>query len=41
MRAIVQQASLTPAMAAKKVFIIGDADRMVPQEEPNSPRMPS
>ena len=32
MRAIVQQASLTPAMAAKKVFIIGDADRMVPQE---------
>ena len=24
---------LTPAMAAKKVFIIGDADRMVPQEE--------
>ena len=31
-RAIVQQASLTPAMAAKKVFIIGDADRMVPQE---------
>ena len=31
-RAIVQQASLTPAMAAKKVFVIGDADRMVPQE---------
>lgn len=31
-RAIVQQASLTPAMATKKVFIIGDADRMVPQE---------
>lgn len=31
-RAIVQQASLTPAMAARKVFLIGDADRMVPQE---------
>jgi DNA polymerase-3 subunit delta' len=31
-RAIVQQASLTPAMATRKVFIIGDADRMVPQE---------
>ncbi len=31
-RAIVQQASLTPAMALKKVFVIGDAERMVPQE---------
>jgi DNA polymerase-3 subunit delta' len=31
-RAIVQQASLTPAMASRKVFIIGDAERMVPQE---------
>jgi DNA polymerase-3 subunit delta' len=31
-RAIVQQASMSPAMATKKVFIIGDAERMVPQE---------
>jgi DNA polymerase-3 subunit delta' len=31
-RAIVQQASLTPAMALRKVFIMGDAERMVPQE---------
>jgi len=31
-RAIVQLASLTPAMAQRKVFIIGDAERMVPQE---------
>lgn len=31
-RAIVQQASFTPSMAARKVFIIGDAERMVPQE---------
>lgn len=31
-RAIVQQASLTPAMGTRKVFVIGDADRMVPQE---------
>jgi DNA polymerase-3 subunit delta' len=31
-RAIVQQASLSPAMANRKVFIIGDAERMVPQE---------
>jgi DNA polymerase-3 subunit delta' len=31
-RAIVQQASLTPAMASRKVFVIGDAERMVPQE---------
>jgi DNA polymerase-3 subunit delta' len=31
-RAIVQQASFAPSMAARKVFIIGDAERMVPQE---------
>lgn len=31
-RAIVQQASFTPAMATRKVFVIGDAERMVPQE---------
>lgn len=31
-RAIVQQASMSPAMATRKVFIIGDAERMVPQE---------
>ncbi len=31
-RAIVQQASLSPAMASRKVFIVGDAERMVPQE---------
>src|SRR6476659_5856433 len=31
-RAIVQQASFTPAMASGKVFVIGDAERMVPQE---------
>lgn len=31
-RAIVQQAALSPAMARRKVFIIGDAERMVPQE---------
>jgi DNA polymerase-3 subunit delta' len=31
-RAIVQQASLSPAMARRKVFVIGDAERMVPQE---------
>ncbi len=31
-RAIVQQASLTPAMGTRKIFVIGDADRMVPQE---------
>lgn len=31
-RAIVQQAALSPAMAKRKVFIIGEADRMVPQE---------
>lgn len=31
-RAIVQQAALSPAIARRKVFVIGDADRMVPQE---------
>lgn len=31
-RAIVQQASLSPAMASRKIFIVGDAERMVPQE---------
>jgi DNA polymerase III subunit delta' len=31
-RAIVQTAALAPAMARRKVFIIGDADRMVSQE---------
>lgn len=30
-RLIVQQATRTPAMAARKVFVVGDADRMVPQ----------
>ncbi|MEO5579538.1 MAG: AAA family ATPase, partial [Gemmatimonadaceae bacterium] len=31
-RAILQEASKSPAMARKKVFIIGDAERMVSQE---------
>jgi DNA polymerase III subunit delta' len=31
-RAILQQASLTPAMGSRKIFIIGDAERMVSQE---------
>jgi DNA polymerase-3 subunit delta' len=31
-RALVQQASLSPAMARRKVFVVGDAERMVPQE---------
>jgi len=31
-RAIVQAASISPAMGKRKVFIIGDAERMVPQE---------
>jgi DNA polymerase-3 subunit delta' len=31
-RAIVQQAVMSPAIARRKVFIIGDAERMVPQE---------
>lgn len=31
-RAIVQAAAFSPAMARRKVFVIGDAERMVPQE---------
>ncbi|HVT40487.1 MAG TPA: hypothetical protein VHE78_15700 [Gemmatimonadaceae bacterium] len=30
-RLIVQQAARTPAMARRKVFVVGDAERMVPQ----------
>jgi DNA polymerase III subunit delta' len=31
-RAVVRAASMSPAMARHKVFVIGDAERMVPQE---------
>ena len=31
-RLLVQQASITPAMARRKVFVVGDCNRMVPQE---------
>ena len=31
-RAIVQQAAISPAIGRRKVFVIGDAERMVPQE---------
>src|SRR5437868_399938 len=31
-RAIVRSASMSPALAQRKVFVIGDAERMVPQE---------
>src|SRR5690348_15291475 len=31
-RAVVRAASMSPALATRKVFIIGDAERMVPQE---------
>lgn len=31
-RALVQQSSYSPALARRKFFLIGDADRMVPQE---------
>lgn len=31
-RAVVRAASMSPAMATHKVFVIGDAERMVPQE---------
>ena len=31
-RAIVQQAAISPAIAKRKVFVVGDAERMVPQE---------
>jgi len=30
-RLLVQQAGTTPAMASRKVFVVGDAERMVPQ----------
>ena len=31
-RSIVQQAAISPAIGRRKVFIVGDAERMVPQE---------
>jgi DNA polymerase-3 subunit delta' len=31
-RAVVQQAAMSPAMGRRKVFVVGDAERMVPQE---------
>jgi len=31
-RAILQQAAVSPAISSRKVFVLGDADRMVPQE---------
>jgi DNA polymerase-3 subunit delta' len=31
-RSIVQQAAISPAIGKRKVFIVGDAERMVPQE---------
>lgn len=31
-RALVQQAVMSPALARRKLFIVGDAERMVPQE---------
>ena len=31
-RSLVQRAAMTPAMGRRKVFIVGDAERMVPQE---------
>ena len=31
-RALVHQASLRPAMSARGIFVVGDAERMVPQE---------
>lgn len=31
-RAMVHQAAVTPALARRKVFVVGDADRLVPQE---------
>ena len=31
-RALLQQATLSPALARRKVFVVGDAERMVPQE---------
>ena len=32
-RAIVREAALSPALAKRKVFVIGDAERMVPQKD--------
>ena len=31
-RALVEQAAMSPALARRKVFVVGDAERMVPQE---------
>jgi DNA polymerase-3 subunit delta' len=31
-RSLVQRAAMSPAMGSRKIFIIGDAERMVPQE---------
>ena len=31
-RALLRQAALSPALARRKVFVVGDAERMVPQE---------
>ena len=31
-RALVQQGALSPAIGKRKVFVVGDAERMVPQE---------
>jgi DNA polymerase-3 subunit delta' len=31
-RSLIKQASMSPALGARKVFIVGDAERMVPQE---------
>ncbi|HEY0528077.1 MAG TPA: hypothetical protein VGD02_04555 [Gemmatimonadaceae bacterium] len=31
-RSLVQRATMSPALGSKKVFIVGDAERMVPQE---------
>ena len=31
-RALVQQAAMSPAMSRRKIFVVGDAERMVPQE---------
>lgn len=31
-RALVQQAAMSPALGKRKVFVVGDAERMVPQE---------
>lgn len=31
-RSLIQRASMSPAMGSRKIFIVGDAERMVPQE---------